>query len=413
MGKLTDKAIKAAQPSDKQFKLHDGDGLYLLIHPNGSKYWRLRYFIDGKEKLTGIGKYPDMSLKEARERTYMLKMDVRRGIDPVQAKRAEKSAQVAELAQSFERIATDYMKHKQGRWSERYSNDVKSIMVRDVFPAIGSKPINGIRPADILALLQVVEQRGAVIQARKVRSRIMEVFNYAIALELCESNPAEKLANVLQRPEHGHNPFLQGDEIPAFLDALERYNGSEIIKSALWLITFTGCRTIEARLAEWKEFDLAAGIWSRPASHMKSKRDHVVPLPRQAIAMLERLKEHTGFCGLVFPGRLDLSKPINPQSLNNALYLMGYKDRLTPHGIRSTISTLLYDAGYAGNLIESQLSHIDQNTVRRAYNHAEYIDQRREMMQNLADWYDTIRQTGQGEPMNRPDTPIQFPSLAE
>ena len=131
---------------------------------------------------------------------------------------------------------------------------------------------------------------------------------------------------------------------------------------------------------------------------MKSKRDHVVPLPRQAIAMLERLKEHTGFCGLVFPGRLDLSKPINPQSLNNALYLMGYKDRLTPHGIRSTISTLLYDAGYAGNLIESQLSHIDQ---------------RREMMQNLADWYDTIRQTGQGEPMNRPDTPIQFPSLAE
>ncbi|HED2269041.1 MAG: tyrosine-type recombinase/integrase [Citrobacter freundii] len=409
--KLTARTIDTAKPKEKPYKLSDGAGLFLLVNPNGSKYWRVKYYHAGKERLLAVGVYPEVSLKEARERCLEARRLLRDGIDPVQHKHERKAAQATQEASTFQYIADEYIEHRARQWTERYTNDIRSIMRRDVFPVIGNKQISEIQPAEVLALLRTVEDRGAIIQARKVRQRIGEVFNYATATGRAERNPAGPLSAALQKPEHGHNPFIPVAEVPAFLDALESYTGSILVKYAIKLLMITGLRTVELRRATWSEIDFDDCLWNIPAEHMKKRRPHIVPLSSQAVAILCDVQELTGYGEIIFPGRSDMSKPINAGTLNNAIKLMGYGGRLTPHGLRHLLSTVLHDAGYPSILIELTLAHADQNTIRGTYNHAQLLPQRREMLQSYADWLDSIR-TGQAEPLqvHQPE-PIRFPTF--
>lgn len=409
--KLTARAIDTAKPKEKPYKLSDGAGLFLLVNPNGSKYWRVKYYHEGKERLLAVGVYPEVSLKEARERCQEARRLLRDGIDPVKHKHERKAAQVTQEATTFQHIANEYIEHRSRQWTEKYTNDVKSIMRRDVYPFIGSKQISTIQPAEVLSLLRTVEDRGAIIQARKVRHRIGEVFNYATVTGRAEKNPADLLSAALQKPEHGHNPFISVAEVPAFLEALETYSGSILVKYAIKLLMLTGLRTVELRLGTWSEIDFDSGVWNIPPENMKKRRPHIVPLSRQAIAILRDVQELTGHGEVIFPGRSDMSKPMNAGTLNNAIKLMGYGGRLTPHGLRHLLSTVLHDAGYPSILIELTLAHADQNAMRATYNHAQLLPQRRDMLQEYADWLDRI-QAREPEPMQgQRAAVIHFPTV--
>ncbi|BEJ33353.1 tyrosine-type recombinase/integrase [Citrobacter freundii] len=406
--KLTIKAVGAAKPREKPYKLADGNGMFLLVNPNGSKYWRLKYYFNGKEKLLALGVYPEVSLTEARERTQQARRMLRDGLDPIQERRSLEAIESGNYVPSFKTVADDYIKARSGQWSERYANDARSIMKRDVFPFIGNKSVNNITPQEVLNLLRTIEQRGAVIQARKVRNRISEVFNYAIVIGHAKTNPAERLTMALQKPEHGHNPTIEPSEIPAFLDALEAYTGDFRVKAAIKLLMLTGLRTGELRGGKWSEIDFNAETWQIPAERMKMKRPHIVPLSRQAVSILQSLQD-VAMSDLIFPNRLNVNKPINAGTLNNAIKLIGYGGRLTPHGLRHLLSTVLHDAGYPSNWIELTLAHADKNTIRSIYNHAQLLPQRREMLQSYADWLDSIR-TDHAEPIQCHAAPICFPS---
>lgn len=406
--KLTIKAVGAAKPREKPYKLADGNGMFLLVNPNGSKYWRLKYYFNGKEKLLSLGVYPEVSLKEARERTLSARMLLREGMDPSALRKQDRAAETANYTHTFKAMAYDYMSVRANQWSERYAKDVKSIMERNVIPTIGNKAVNQITPQEVLSILRKIEDRGALTQARKVRHRISEVFNYAIVTGISDRNPAEHLSMALQKPEHGHNPTIEPGEIPAFLDALEAYTGDFRVKAAIKLLMLTGLRTGELRGGKWSEIDFNAETWQIPAERMKMKRQHIVPLSRQAVSILQSLQD-VAMSDLIFPNRLNVNKPINAGTLNNAIKLIGYGGRLTPHGLRHLLSTVLHDAGYPSNWIELTLAHADKNTIRSIYNHAQLLPQRKDMLQAYADYIDRLR-AGNPEPLTPPATMIKFPS---
>ncbi|ELM3657489.1 tyrosine-type recombinase/integrase [Edwardsiella piscicida] len=380
---LNDMQIRRAKPEAKAYTLGDGLGLSLLIEPNGSKSWRFRYRFAGKPKMISLGVYPTITLADARSRRDEARKLVAEGKNPSEVRKEQKIAFQTESESAFEKIATEWHQMKSAKWSEGYASDIMEAFQNDIFPYVGTRPVGEIKPLELLNVLRKIEKRGALEKMRKVRQRCSEVFRYAIATGRAEFNPAADLSSALEVHQSNHFPFLKADEIPDFLRALDSYTGSRLVQIATKLLMITGVRTIELRAALWLEFDLDNAIWEIPAERMKMRRAHLVPLSTQALNLLNELKRMTGNYRYVFPGRNDPNKPMSEASINQVIKRIGYSGRTTGHGFRHTLSTILHEQGYESSWIEMQLAHVDKNSIRGTYNHAQYLERRNEMMQ----WY--------------------------
>ncbi|HHQ6617143.1 TPA: tyrosine-type recombinase/integrase [Serratia fonticola] len=391
---LTDAKVRALKPRDKPYRLGDAGGLYVEVATNGSRYWRMKYRVAGKEKRLAFGVYPDVSLADAREKRDAAKKLLAAGGDPSETKKAEKLAQKLNLENTFEAIAREWHQTKADRWSLRYRDEIIDTFEKDIFPYIGKRPIADLKPMELLEALRKMEKRGALEKMRKVRQRCGEVFRFAIITGRANYNPAPDLASALATPKKEHFPFLTAQELPYFLKDLSGYTGSVITKTATKIIMLTGVRTQELRFARWQDIDFDKGLWNIPVEVMKMKRPHVVPLSTQVVELFSSLKPITGGYPLVFIGRNDQRKPISKESINQVIELLGYKGRLTGHGFRHTMSTILHEQGYNSAWIETQLAHVDKNSIRGTYNHAKYLDGRREMLQWYADYMDNLERDG-------------------
>lgn len=386
--------MDTSKAKDKAYKLSDGGGLYLLVNTNGSRYWRLKYRVAGKEKLLALGVYPDVSLADARAKRDEAKRTLAAGGDPGEVKQAEKQAKILAVSNSFEALAIEWHEHKRPNWSQGYASDILEYLQKDVFPFIGKRAIAEIKAAEMLLVLRKMEQRGVLDKLKKTRQACRQIFTYAVITGRAWHNPVTDLAGALKAPKQKHFPHLLIEQIGGFLRALSEYTGSRVTQNATRLLMLTGTRTIELRAAEWAEFDLDKGIWQIPAERMKMRRPHVVPLSIQAKSLLEEIHQLTGRGRFVFPGRNDAGKTMSEASINQVIKRIGYDGKATGHGFRHTMSTILHEQGYNTAWIETQLAHADKNSIRGTYNHAQYLDGRREMLQWYADYMDAL---GNGE----------------
>jgi len=403
---LTDTAVRQSKPKEKSYSVNDTDGLSLFVAPGGTKSWHFRFSWHGKQPRISLGTYPEISLRDARALRDEARSLVAKGIDPRVDRRQEKHEAGINANNTFEAVAERWHAFKAPRLTVAVKGEsVQSRLYldKDLIPSLGKIPITEIRRSDVLAAVRRVEARGALHVAEKCRTWLRQIFSYAIAEGLLESNPATDLEIVAAvQPPVKHNPILRGDdELREFLFKLSTFGGSLFTKHAIRLLLLTGVRTGELRAAAPGQFDLDAALWSVPPEGVKQLRSRVrtegdvippylVPLSRQAVELVRELKSMTGHCRLLFTGRNDPSKMMSENTVNNAIRKMGYEARLTGHGIRGTISTALNEKGYNEDWIEAQLSHVGENKVRGAYNHAEYVEQRRVMMQEWADYLDGL-----------------------
>ncbi|MEQ0311841.1 MULTISPECIES: tyrosine-type recombinase/integrase [Enterobacteriaceae] len=388
--KLNARQVDAAKSREKAYKLADGAGLYLEVVPSGSRYWRMKYRFNGKEKRMAFGVYPAVSLAQARALRDEAKKKLAEGIDPSFAKKEEKLVRDVQLNNTFQAVALEWHGTKVSRWSEGYASDIIEAFNKDIFPYIGQLPVNDIKPLVLLNVLRRMENRGATEKAKKVRQRCSEVFRYAIVTGRAEYNPAADLTSAMSGHESKHYPFLTVEDLPDFFKALTGYTGSPLVVLAARLLILTGVRTGELRGAFWSEFDLEKAVWEIPAERMKMKRPHLVPLSTQALEIVQQLKVMSGQYPLVFPGRNDPRKTMSEASINQVFKRIGYTGKVTGHGFRHTMSTILHEEGFNTAWIETQLAHVDKNAIRGTYNHALYLEGRREMMQWYADYIDNI-----------------------
>ncbi|EPB0121001.1 tyrosine-type recombinase/integrase [Providencia stuartii] len=384
--KLTVKQIDSSKPKEKDYKLSDGGGLYLLVKTNGGKYWRLKYRIDGKEKLLAIGIYPTVTLADARRKRDDAKRLLADGIDPNQQRKEQKQASKIDSVNTFKNIALEWYEGRKDRWSVGYRDDMMDAFEKDVFPYIGNRPIAEIKPMELLEVLSIMEKCGATEKLKKVRQRCGEVWKYAIITGRAEYNPAPDLASAFVPHKREHYAHLSVSELPDFLSSIDKYMGSQIVRVALRVLILTGVRPGELRKAEWSEINFDTKIWEIPAEKMKMRRPHIVPLSEQVIDLLKQIRPISGSYQYIFPSRTDYRKHISDMALNTMIRRMGYSGRATGHGFRHTMSTILHEQGYNTAWIETQLAHVDKNSIRGTYNHAQYIDGRREMLQWYADY---------------------------
>lgn len=384
--KLTVKQIDSSKPKEKDYKLSDGGGLYLLVKTNGGKYWRLKYRIDGKEKLLAIGVYPTVTLADARRKRDDAKRLLADGIDPNQQRKEQKQASKIDSVNTFKNIALEWYEGRKDRWSVGYRDDMMDAFEKDVFPHIGNRPIVEIKPIELLEVLSIMEKRGATEKLKKVRQRCGEVWKYAIITGRAEYNPAPDLASAFVPHKREHYAHLSVSELPEFLSSIDKYMGSQIVRVALRVLILTGVRPGELRKAEWSEINFDTGIWEISAEKMKMRRPHIVPLSEQVIDLLKQIHPISGSYQYIFPSRTDYRKHISDMALNTMIRRMGYGGRATGYGFRHTMSTILHEQGYNTAWIETQLAHVDKNSIRGTYNHAQYIDNRREMLQWYADY---------------------------
>lgn len=387
--KLNARQVDTAKPREKAYQLADGAGLYPEVVPSGSRYWRMKYRFNGKEKRLAFGVYPVVSLAQARALRDEAKKKLAEGIDPSFAKKEEKLVRDVRLHNTFQAVALEWHGTKVSRWSEGYASDIIEAFNKDIFPYIGQQPVNEIKPLVLLNVLRRMESRGATEKAKKVRQRCSEVFRYAIVTGRAEYNPAADLTSAMSGHESKHYPFLTVEELPDFFKALSGYTGSPLIVLAARLLILTGVRTGELRGAFWSEFDLEKAVWEIPAERMKMKRPHLVPLSTQALEIVQQLKVMSGQYPLVFPGRNDPRKTMSEASINQVFKRIGYTGKVTGHGFRHTMSTILHEEGFNTAWIETQLAHVDKNAIRGTYNHALYLEGRKEMMQWYGDYVDS------------------------
>lgn len=386
---LNDRQIKNAKPAAKPYKLADGHSLYLLIKPNGGKYWRLDYAIDGKRKTLAIGVYPTISLVEAREAAENARRMLATNQDPAAAKQQAKQAQQAALLNTFGHIAKEWHQHQQASWTPNHAAKVWRSFEMDILPALGKEPISAISIKQVQALTEAVAARGALDTAATVLQRVKAVFNHAIRTERADNNPAVPLTGMIKTPKQKHQPALPQTEITEFYRRLLLENIKQPTRIAMLLIMLTFVRAGELRRAEWVDFDLDANEWHIPAAKMKMKAPHTVPLATWTLALLAELHALTGHSRYLFPAVGSPDKPMSENTLSYLTGRMGYAGIATPHGFRSLATDVLNENGYPPDVIERQLAHVEQNKVRAAYHRTEYLPQRRDMMQ----WYsDFLRQ---------------------
>lgn len=385
---LTDRAVKQAKATEKAYKLPDEKGLFLLVHPNGSKYWRLKYRLLGKEKLYALGVYPQVGVSEAREKRDAARKLIAEGLDPVDRKRQAKADALLKAENSFKSVAREWHAKRLETWSADHGRRILQSLETDVFPFIGGKPIAELSAPEILAVLRRIENRDALDHLGRVRQRIAQVFKYAIQSGKARHNPAAEMTGACKTRKQEHRPALSRQEFPEFLSKLSVYEGNTQTRLALKLLILTFVRTTELRGARWDEFDFDRAEWRIPATRMKMKEAHVVPLSTQALKVLENLKPITGSGKLVFPSQNGEDKIMSENTMLYAMYRMGYHSRATVHGFRATASTILNEMGYRPDVIERQLAHAERNKVRAAYHRSEYLAERKELMQGWADFID-------------------------
>lgn len=387
---LTALQVKSATPRATDYGLPDGSGLFLWIRAAGGKSWRFRFRLDGKQSHISLGTIDRVTLSEARQLAANARALVAQGKHPGAERKIERLMAATSRANTFKALATEWHEHKSANWSEGYAADTLTAFENDVFPHIGARPIDEIKPLEWLAVFRKIEARGALEKLRKVRQRCAEVYRYAIVTGRATYNAVGDIGGALQAPTAEHYPFLRANELPPLLKAINAYAGSKLVRLAARLLMLTGVRTSELRAAPWAEFDLDAAIWTIPAERMKKRRTHLVPLSRQALEILRELQTISGGYTLVFPGRNDPAKPMSEAAINQLLKACGYDGKATGHGFRHTMSTILHDQGYSSAWVETQLAHTDKNTVRGTYNHAQYLEGRQKMLQWYADYLDTL-----------------------
>lgn len=388
--KLSHTAVQNAKPKEKPYKLADGGGMYLHVQTNGSRYWRLKYRFNGKEKIFALGVYPETSLKEARERRDEARKKLAQGIDPSEAKKDEKIQASINAENSFEAIAREWHGHKSGIWTPRYAEHMIKRLEADIFPKFGHKPITSISAPELLTAIREIEKRGALELAQRALQTCGQVFMYAISSCRAERNPAADLKGALRPAVKTNYAYLQEEELPAFLKKLEVAEGSLQVKLALKFLMLTLSRTVEVRGALWSEFDFDKKEWRIPPERMKMRKPHLVPLSTQALDILEQLKHITGHYQHLFPNHFRPIKPMSENAILYAIYRMGYRGKTTGHGFRHTGSTILNEKGFRPDIIEVSLAHSDKDKIRGTYNHATYLDERRQMMQWWGDYLEGI-----------------------
>jgi integrase len=376
-------------------KLADGGGLYLWVHPDGNKYWRLRYWLAGKEKSLSLGVYPNVGLKEARKRRDSERGRLEDGLDPSAERRARKVMQRLADENSFEAVAREWYGKQRHTWVPGHAADVLRRFETNVFPQIGRRPIGEIEAPELLAAVRKIEARGAYDLAHRVLQVCGQVFRYGIATGRCKRDIAADLRGALTPHRTKHQAAIRPEELPELLRAIAGYDrtGDRQTQLALKLMVLTFVRTSELIGATWVEFDLESGVWAIPAERMKMKTEHLVPLSHQAVAILGQLTAIGGGSRFVFPGR-NRDKPISNNTMLFALYRLGYKGKMTGHGFRAVASTTLNEQGWRADVIERQLAHSERNEVRGAYNRAEYLPERVKMMQGWADYVDALAAGG-------------------
>jgi integrase len=391
MTKLTDRAVKSTTASKKIRKLSDGNGLTLVVYPNGSKYWAYRYRYLGKEKTLSLGIYPEVTLAEARDRLADARKLVSNGQDPSEVRKSLRRQAAISAENSFEAIAREWLAAKAPGLVPRHASYIRRRMENDLLPTLGSRPIKDITAPELLSVVRTIENRGAVDLASRALQYCGQVFLYAIATGRAERNPAADLKGALKTHVKKHFAHLKALELPEFLEKVNAYHGHAQTKLAVMLLMLTFVRTSELRGATWDEIDLHKAEWRIPAHRMKMRRDHIVPLSKQAVAAFEELRRLNGNWKYVFPNPRNPAKHMSENAVLYALYRMGYHSRATGHGFRHTASTVLNESGlFNSDVIERQLAHVQGNKVRGVYNHAEYLPERRKMMQWWADYLDQI-----------------------
>lgn len=398
---LTDAKIRNTKPGPKPIKLADGGGLYLEVRPTGAKLWRFRYRIAGKENIFAIGEYPRIALVEARAEHVKARALVKQSIHPAHSRQAERLSSHAANANTFEVVAKEWISKKSPAWTPYYLRQVERFLESDVFPYVGRLPIRSVTAAHLLEIIRRIEGRGAETVALLVRQWSSAIFRYAVATLRADGDPAAALKGAIHRPKVEHHKPLSRSQIVAFTKALGEYGGYRTTVIALRLMLLTFVRTVELRKAEWSEFDLDRAEWRIPAERMKMREPHIVPLSKQAVDLLRELQTYTGGRDALFPNYRRPNDCMTATTLNRALERMGFngKDSIgfSAHGFRATASTILNEMGYRSDVIERQLAHAERDKVRASYNHAEYMDERRAMMQEWADILnDPVRSTRKG-----------------
>lgn len=397
---LTDTAIRNASPREKQFTLYDAEGLFLLVKPNGSKLWRWKYRVDGHEKRISLGVYPKVSLKAAREDRDGHQTDLRKGIDPSAAKKVVKAEEKAQ-GETFELVSREWHKKFTPTWTPGHAARILVSLEKDAFPWIGIRPVRDITAPEVLAVARRVESRGAIETAHRLVGNIGMVFRFAVSSGLADSDPTRDLRGALSPTNEKHHASLTDPKAVAdLLRAIESYSGSLVTRCALRLAPLVFVRPGELRHAEWSEINTDAAEWRIPAHKMKMRTMHIVPLSRQSLAVLEELRPLTGSGRYVFPSERTAERPMSENTVTAALRRLGYtKEEMTGHGFRSMASTLLNELGWNRDAIERQLAHAERNNVRAAYNFAEFMPERRKMMQAWADNLDALREGGKVVPL--------------
>ncbi|MEI7229958.1 tyrosine-type recombinase/integrase [Pectobacterium carotovorum] len=398
---LTDVKVRNAKPADKPVKLTDSSGMHLLIHPNGSKYWRLQYRFAGKQKLLALGVYPTVSLADARHRRDDARRLIAAGIDPSEKKKSDKVEQSGTLA--FESVARDW--HASNiKWSETHAERVMNSLTNHVFPVIGKRNITDLKTRDLLQPIKMAEKSGHLEIAARLQQRITAVMRYAVHNSIIESNPAQDLAGAIATAKRVHRPALPFERITELLSRIESYRGRPLTRLAVKLTLLTFVRSSELRFARWSEIDFKNALWTIPAEReellgvkhssrgSKMKTPHLVPLSRQAIAILKEIQKLSKDTKIIFTGDHYADKPMSENTINNALRKMGYdtKTEVCGHGFRSMACSALIESGlWSKDAVERQMSHQERNNVRAAYIHlAEHLDERRLMLQWWADYLD-------------------------
>lgn len=403
MGKLTEKQIQAAQPSsDKPQKISDGDGLTLVVQPNGTKLWWFRYRFGGKPKTLSLGKYPVVGLKQAREWAFEARKVLAGGIDPHQFKRDAAAAVVAagvKAGETVEVVGREWFEKFGAGWVDSHASKIIRRLERDLFPHLGNIEISEVKPAQLLAVLRRVEARGALETSHRLHQNCGQIWRYAVATGRAEHDITSDLRGALPPAKGAHlGSITEPQQVGKLLRNIDEYAGSEVVRLALRLAPLVFVRPGELRQAEWNEFDFDKKLWTIPAGRMKAKRPHVVPLSAQSLAVLVELKTISGDGDILFPSPRSKTRCLSDVALLAALRRMGYeKGEMTAHGFRSLASTNLEQLGYDVRLIEIQLAHADQDQVRAAYKretHMLRLEERKLMMQHWADYLDSLKAGG-------------------
>lgn len=394
--KLTDAKLRALKPTGKTQKISDGGGLYIHLSPAGGKLWRLFYRFDGKQKTLALGKYPDVSLVEARKRREEARELLGQGIDPGEHKKQIKAAVAAEAVEqaiTFEAVAREWYGKKHIAWTPGHQKKILARLENQLFPCLGNRSFSSLEVSDYLGAIQKAEARGTIETAHRLAQLCGQISRYARISGIAKHDVAAGLTEALSPVQTKHYAAITSPaDLGHLLLAIDAYQGEPAICHALRILPYVFVRSGELRGAMWEEIDLDTAEWIIPAARMKMRRPHVIPLARQVVKLLHSMRDYSGSHGLVFPSSFSASRCISDMGLLNALRRMGYsKEVMTVHGFRTTASTLLNEHGYNRDWIEAQLAHAERNAIRDAYNRAEYLPERRRMMQEWADYLDSLR----------------------